>query len=216
MSEDRAKTIRTMGVIKIVAGLVMLPFFPVLIFLGFLIKIMGGLGLLAGGATKIASIYAADNAKKEFWAERTEKLISFGTMGFISGFILTIPFLPGVIVMFEGIYNAVAVEDSCGIIPALKFAGKFMSDLVSGICKKDKIAEPAKILKQKAVEEKPLKNVAKKEASSVKKSAVKAKPTAIKKAATEKKPALKKKPVTEKKTALKKKPVAKKKPATKK
>ncbi len=163
MTEDVKRTIRIRGAIKIVAGLVMMPLTFLVILVGFLAKLIGGLALLAAIATKIAAVYVPEDERKAFWNERTQKLAPFGGITFISGLILTIPFLPGVLLMFEGVYNVVAVEASCGILQTLNALSNFISNLVSGTEKKQKATEFTEVVKEdKPAKKKPAQKTASK------------------------------------------------------
>ncbi len=167
MAEDIKRTIRVRGAIKIVAGIIMMPLSFILIFIGFLVRLIGGLSLLAGIAAKIAAIFSQEEERRLFWNERAQKLVSFGSISFVSGVVLTIPFLPGVLVMFEGVYNIVAIENSCGIIPALNVLGKFMGGLVIPVAKKQKPTEFTEVIREENIDQ----NKSAKNSSSKKKTA---------------------------------------------
>jgi hypothetical protein len=165
MSEDIKRSIRVRGAIKIVAGIIMMPLSFILVFIGYLVRLIGGLSLLAGIAAKIASILAKEDERRLFWQERAQKLVSFGSVAFVSGVVLTIPFLPGVLVMFEGVYNIVAIESSCGIISVSNMLSKFMGDLViKGVDKKQKPTAFTEVVKEEVVvQKKPAKKASSKE-----------------------------------------------------
>lgn len=166
MSDDIKRTIRVKGAVKIVVGLVMLAVTALILFVGLLAKFVGGFSLIAGSITKAVSIFSEDQTKKAFWDKRTEKLIYFGTLVFLSGWILAIPFLPGVIMIFEGIYNAVAMDDSCGSVTFIQKAGKFVSELVSGSSKESAVKELTKKLEER--KEEMVKNEEPKKSSALK------------------------------------------------
>ena len=152
MSDDSLKIIRTKGAIKLLAGIIMLPLSFIVVFIGFLIRMIGVLGLIAGAINKVTSVYASNEENKIFWEERTHRLIFFGSVTFISGLVLEIPFLPGIILILEGIYNLVAIDEACGSAPTLKIAGEFFAGLVSGATKKLQLAKLNDELKAREAE----------------------------------------------------------------
>lgn len=181
MSNDEEKNIRAIGAMKIVGGLITLPLTFIVVFIGVFVKMLGIFALVAGIVTKIASVINTENEKKVFWLERTKKLISFGTIGLISGIILTLPFLPGIILIFEGIYNAVAAEYKYGILPVLKASSNCTVDIMSKICSHCKTTDAKKETPKKTGETAtPKKEAPKKKKVAAK--AVQSKPTKVSKA----------------------------------
>lgn len=179
MAKDLNRTIRVRGAIKVVVGILMLALVDLVVYIGAIVRFIGGLSLISGIATKIASFYSQDKEKKAFWQERTRKLMYFGGISFVGGFAAAIPFLAGFAVIFEGVYNIVKMQNSRGIRPGLKKAGKFMENLVSGAFRAKKSAD-SDAIDVKIIEEK--KPAAKK--TSAKKS--EAKKTVAKKPAAKK------------------------------
>ncbi len=153
MVKDLNRTIRVRGAIKIVIGILMLALVDLVVYIGAVVRFIGGLSLISGIATKITSFYSQDKEKKAFWQERTKKLMYFGGVSFIGGFAAAIPFLAGFAVIFEGVYNIVKMQESYGIKPGLKKVGKFMENLVSGAFRSkasaDSDAIDVKILEEK-------------------------------------------------------------------
>ena len=70
MSDDSVKIIRTKGAIKLLAGIIMLPLSFIVVFIGFLIRMIGVLGLIAGAITKVTSVYASNEENKIFWPKK--------------------------------------------------------------------------------------------------------------------------------------------------
>lgn len=169
MSKDLKRTIRVRGAIKVVIGVLMLSLVSLVIYMGAMIRFIGGLSLIIGISTKIISICFQDKEKKAFWAERTKKLMYFGGVSFIGGFIAAIPFLAGAIVLSEGVYNIVKMKDSYGILMFIKMAGKFMEGFIGGVFRGRK-SKKSDVIDVKIIEEK--------------KPAAKKKPVAKKKAST--------------------------------
>jgi dipeptide/tripeptide permease len=153
MAKDLKRTIRVRGAIKVVVGIVMLALVNLVIYMGAMIRFIGGLSLIIGISTKIISICFQDKEKKMFWAERTKKLMYFGGVSFIGGFIAAIPFLAGAVVVSEGGYNIVMMKDSYGIIAFIKMAGKFMENFVGSVFRARK-SEKSDIIDVKIIEEK--------------------------------------------------------------
>lgn len=153
MSKDLNRTIRVRGAIKVAVGIIMLALVNLVVYIGAIVRFIGGLSLILGIITKISSIYSQDKEKKAFWQERTKKLMYFGGASFIGGFAAAIPFLAGAAVMCEGIYNIVKMKNSRGIKLALRTVGKFMENLVSGAFRIKKSSDPdvidVKILEEK-------------------------------------------------------------------
>jgi hypothetical protein len=131
--QDNIHNIRVMGAIKIVGGLIMMPLTALVVFVGEIIKIASIFGLAAGVVAKVISIISNDKDKRAFWSERSHKFINWSSMGFVGGYTLSIPLLPGVIFMFDGIYNALTNDDSYGTLPVLKACGNLMEDLAKSI-----------------------------------------------------------------------------------
>lgn len=153
MSKDLKRTIRVRGAIKVVIGVLMLALVSLVIYMGAMIRFIGGLSLIIGISTKIISICFQDKEKKMFWAERTKKLMYFGGVSFIGGFIAAIPFLAGAIVLSEGVYNIVKMKDSYGILMFIKMAGKFMEDFIGGVFRGRK-SKKSDVIDVKIIEEK--------------------------------------------------------------
>lgn len=181
--QDNINNIRVMGAIKIVGGLIMMPLTALVVFVGEVIKIASIFGLAAGAVAKVISIISNDQDKRAFWKERAHKFINWSSMGFVGGYTLSIPLLPGIIYIFEGIYNALTNEDSYGSLPVLKACGNLMEDLAKSINfkanKSSHKPEPKEVAKKEAVvaqvkEEKKEPKSEKKAASAVKKPAEKA------------------------------------------
>lgn len=131
--QDNIHNIRVMGAIKIVGGLIMMPLTALVVFVGEIVKIAAIFGLAAGAVAKVISIISNDQDKRAFWKERAHKFINWSSMGFVGGYTLSIPLLPGVIFIFEGIYNALTNDDSYGTLPVLKACGNLMEDLAKSI-----------------------------------------------------------------------------------
>ncbi len=187
--QDNIHNIRVMGAIKIVGGLIMMPLTALVVFVGEIVKIAAIFGLAAGAVAKVISIISNDQDKRAFWKERAHKFINWSSMGFVGGYTLSIPLLPGVIFIFEGIYNALTNQDSYGSLPVLKACGNLMEDLAKSINFKAHQPAPKEAAKKESVklveqEEKKVESVAKKPAAkAASKKAPTTKPTAKAKAA---------------------------------
>jgi hypothetical protein len=136
MFENYNNDIKVQGVVKILVGLIMIPLFLITSFIGFFIRIIGIFGLVLGGIAKIVAIYAVGEEKIKLWNDRVCKLISFGTMEFLGGEILSIPFLLGIMIILEGIYNLITADNTNGIKSIFKLIGRVSGEFVRDLSKK--------------------------------------------------------------------------------
>lgn len=165
MTSEVKKQIRAKGILKCIIGLIMLVIMPLVNFIGLTAKFIGGICVIVGAVIKVFEIFSQhDKTKQVFLKERTEKFIHFGTIAFLGGLVMTIPYLAAVIVIMEGAYNAIRMEDKYNCVEFLDKAGKLLAKFISNFKnieadkpKNNKQDKEENIIDAKIIEEKPTK-----------------------------------------------------------